>query len=174
MKNSHAHPRLFQRLVSAVCLSTVLYGVRNKSVTRNKNTQVFLSIFSWSPSSGQNYKLQVFFTFNRHPKPMKLHTQIFSLIVERVCHSTYKAVKLQNIFLFSFLNYVLPIPQKFLKFLPGFLMTVLFACCFLFTFFLFYFIFFLFLWLCRGHELLRNLLCNQLRDRSRFPVCTYI
>lgn len=57
---------------------------------------------------------------------------------------------------------------------PGFLMTVLFASCFLFTFFLFYFVFFLFLWLCRGHELLRNLLCNQLRDGSRFPVCTYI
>lgn len=52
---------------------------------------------------------------------------------------------------------------------PGFLMTVLFASCFLFTFFFFYFIFFLFLWLCRGYKLLRNLLCNQLGDRSRFP-----
>lgn len=52
---------------------------------------------------------------------------------------------------------------------PGFLMTVLFASCFLFTFFFFYFIFFLFLWLCRGHKLLSNLLCNQLGDRSRFP-----
>lgn len=53
---------------------------------------------------------------------------------------------------------------------PGFLMTVLFASCFLFTFFFFYFIFFLFLWLCRGYKLLSNLLCNQLGDRSRFPV----
>lgn len=52
---------------------------------------------------------------------------------------------------------------------PGFLMTVLFARCFLFTFFFFYFIFFLFLWLCRGHKLLSDLLCDQLGDRSWFP-----
>lgn len=54
----------------------------------------------------------------------------------------------------------------------GFLMTVLFASCFLFTFFFVYFIFFLFLWLCRGHKLLSNLLCNQLGDRSRFLLGT--
>lgn len=77
MKTSHSCPLFFPEMnIIHLQIYSFVWCVINTFVTQGGNTQVFLTIFSWSPSSGQNYKLQVFFTFHRLPKAMKLHTHL--------------------------------------------------------------------------------------------------
>lgn len=136
-------PSLFQTSVSSICLPTILYGVSNTSVTLNKNTQSF-SLYS----AGLHLLVKITnCRFSSHLigilNQRNFAQKYLALLLKEF--ATAQSSKSTNHFVVFFFKLCLPILQKFLKFLPGFLMTVLFACCFLFTFFLFYFVFFLFL-----------------------------